>query len=127
MRLTRTQSATLRQLIDARADEILERVRNTLPKPVDESTLERTSVMQDEVDDATISAEEHINHVMHQHYIGELRQIDAARERVEMGLIHCCMDCGGDINFERLRATPFAVRCVDCQERHEYKVKANSR
>jgi RNA polymerase-binding transcription factor DksA len=127
MSLTRTQSQALKQLMDDRADQVLQNIRNTLPKPADETTLERTGVSQDEVDDATTNAEEHLNHTMHRHYVGELRLIDAARERVDKGLIDCCVDCGNEIGYARLHAQPVAVRCVDCQEVYERRAKANSR
>jgi RNA polymerase-binding transcription factor DksA len=29
------------------------------------------------------------------------------------------MDCGTDIGFARLKAFPAALRCIQCQERHE--------
>jgi RNA polymerase-binding transcription factor DksA len=127
MSLTRAQSNALKALMDHRAVEVLENIKNTLPKPADETTLERTGVSQDEVDDATTNAEEHLNHTMHRHYVGELRLIDAARERVDKGLIDCCIDCGNEIGYDRLNVQPYAVRCVDCQQLYERKVKANSR
>jgi RNA polymerase-binding transcription factor DksA len=127
MSLTRTQSQALKQLMDDRANQVLENIRNTLPKPADETTLERTGVSQDEVDDATTSAEEHLNHTMHRHYVGELQLIDAARERVEKGLIDCCVDCNSEIGYERLQVQPFAVRCLECQELYERRGKANNR
>ena len=30
-----------------------------------------------------------------------------------------CMDCGGEIEPERLKALPYAVRCVGCQTKKE--------
>ena len=119
MSLTRAQSNSLKQLMDERAAELEEKIRGTLPKPADDSTLERTGVAQDEVDDATTSAEEHLNHTMHNHYVGEMRLADAARERVASGQVDRCVDCDEPIGYERLRAQPFAVRCVDCQEIYE--------
>ena len=127
MSLTRNQSNTLKQLMDTRAAEKLETNKNNLPKPADETTLERTGVSQDEVDDATTNAEEHLAHTMHRHYVGELRMLDAARERVDKGLIDSCIDCGSEMGFERLNVQPYAVRCVDCQQLHEKKEKANAR
>lgn len=119
MPLTRTQCAELEKLLAERVDELEEKVRSTLPKPADETTLERTGMAQDQVDDATTGAEEHFNHTMHRHYVEEMRQLDAARSRAASGLLDCCADCGGEIGYARLRAQPFAVRCVDCQERYE--------
>jgi len=117
--LTQKQHADLEKVLAERAGEIEEKIRDTLPKPADETTLERTGMAQDEVDDATTGAEEHLNHTMHEHYLEEMRQLDDARTRAASGLLDCCADCGGEIGYARLRAQPFAVRCVDCQERHE--------
>ena len=119
MGLTQAQSAELKKALATRAEELEEKIRETLPKPADETTLERTGMAQDEVDDATTSAEEHFNHTMHTHYVEEMRLIDAARSRASEGLLDCCADCGGEIGYARLRAQPFSLRCVDCQERFE--------
>lgn len=124
MSLTRTQSNALRQLIDERTAELEEKIRGTLPKPADETTLERTGAAQDEVDDATTSAEEHLNYTMHRHYVDEMRLADAARERVASGQVNHCVDCDEPIGYERLQAQPFAVRCVDCQEIYERRSSA---
>ena len=127
MSLTRTQSDTLKQMMEERATDLEQRIRETLPKPADETTLERTGVSQDEVDDATTNAEEHFNHTLHRHYVDEMRQIEAARERVVSGLLDRCADCGEDIGYKRLSVQPFAVRCLDCQDRHERKIAAARR
>jgi DnaK suppressor protein len=122
MSLTQSQSHELKQLIDARAVELQEKIRDTLPKPADETTLARTGLAQDQVDEATTSAEEHLNHTMHERYLEELRQTEAARERAANGLLDCCAECGEEIGYRRLRAQPYAVRCVECQELHERKL-----
>lgn len=127
MSLSHTQSSVLKRIMDNRTEELLEHIRNTLPKPADETTLERTGVAQDEVDDATTSAEEHLNYTMHRHYVGELQLIDAARERIEKGLLDCCVDCDGEIGYARLQAQPYAVRCTDCQERYERRAATQRR
>jgi RNA polymerase-binding transcription factor DksA len=49
----------------------------------------------------------------------ELRELDAALERLAKGTYGTCVDCHGEIDFERLRAWPAAVRCFDCQRVHE--------
>lgn len=51
--------------------------------------------------------------------LDELRGLEAAHGRIESGEFGVCVDCGRDIAFERLRATPTAIRCIDCQTRHE--------
>jgi DnaK suppressor protein len=48
-----------------------------------------------------------------------IERIDAALARLEAGQYGLCTECGADISEARLRALPFAVRCVDCEESRE--------
>lgn len=54
-----------------------------------------------------------------QREISELREIQAAEDRLKRGHCGTCLDCGGPIGFERLLAWPTATRCVPCQEAYE--------
>lgn len=54
-----------------------------------------------------------------QREISELREIQAAEDRLERGHCGTCIDCGGAVGFERLLAWPSATRCVPCQETYE--------
>lgn len=49
---------------------------------------------------------------------------DATHRRYESPLIaegeRICLDCYEPITARRLRAAPQAVRCFDCQQRHEH-------
>lgn len=58
-----------------------------------------------------------------------LRQLALADQRarskepaqwIEDGAVWC-IDCGTEINKERLNAKPNAARCIDCQSLHELK------
>jgi len=51
--------------------------------------------------------------------IQELREVEAALERINMGIYAVCEDCGTTIPYARLEAYPTARRCVVDQERHE--------
>ena len=51
--------------------------------------------------------------------LGELRQVEAACERMAEGTYGQCIDCGRDIDYRRLRVSPAALRCIDCQTRFE--------
>ena len=50
-----------------------------------------------------------------------LQQATAALRKLESapGIYGVCGDCGADISERRLRAIPFATRCLPCQERAE--------
>jgi DnaK suppressor protein len=49
----------------------------------------------------------------------ELRDVEAALARVHAGSYGVCVECGRDIERERLAANPTATRCIDDQRRHE--------
>jgi|RhiMethySRZTD1v2_1073278.scaffolds.fasta_scaffold1854967_1 RNA polymerase-binding protein DksA len=49
----------------------------------------------------------------------ELQQIDIALRRIEEGAYGECIECGTDIEFPRLQAQPTALRCLECQSKHE--------
>lgn len=51
--------------------------------------------------------------------VGELREIEAALQRIEQGEYGNCVDCGGEIGEARLRARPAAARDVRCQSLFE--------
>lgn len=59
--------------------------------------------------------------------IGELRDIEDARERMADGSYGACEECGRDIPVQRLLAQPSARRCVTCQEKFERKYPAAPR
>ena len=48
-----------------------------------------------------------------------VRQIDAALARLSTGAYGRCDVCSGPIPLARLRAVPFATRCVPCQSAEE--------
>jgi RNA polymerase-binding protein DksA len=55
---------------------------------------------------------------------GELRDVELALQRIREGSYGTCVQCGADIEFERLNAQPTALRCVECQTQFE-KLHAN--
>lgn len=49
----------------------------------------------------------------------ELYATESSFARMRNGTYGVCIDCGSQINIERLRAVPTALRCIDCQSRQE--------
>ena len=52
-------------------------------------------------------------------HIEEIRAIDAALMRIADRSYGSCVDCGAEIDMQRLQAYPTAKRCLDCQAMHE--------
>jgi RNA polymerase-binding protein DksA len=51
--------------------------------------------------------------------VNELREVEAALQRIADGTYGECVECGRDIGYERLKAYPTAMRCVVCQAQYE--------
>lgn len=49
--------------------------------------------------------------------LAEIRQIQAALERVEAGTYGVCASCGEDIAPKRLEALPSTLHCLECAAR----------
>lgn len=47
----------------------------------------------------------------------QLKLVDAALERIDSHEYGICLSCGEPISSKRLEAIPWAICCVDCQER----------
>lgn len=52
-------------------------------------------------------------------HLQEIGDLSAALDRIQAGVYGVCLDCGDDIDFERLSAYPSAKRCTRCQRLHE--------
>ena len=52
--------------------------------------------------------------------------IEEALQRMRHGEYGKCIDCGGDIEWKRLQAVPWALRCVDDQEAFEFDARDRS-
>lgn len=52
----------------------------------------------------------------------ELREIDAALERMADGSYGACEVCGAVLSYQRLMAVPYARLCVDCKRREEEEI-----
>ncbi len=51
----------------------------------------------------------------------ELGDVSAALHRLQRGGYGVCADCEAEIPFDRLKAEPWALRCVACEGAHERK------
>ena len=73
----------------------------------------------DQVDQAFVMTSVEMERGLIDRYTQELERIAAVRERLAGGVFGMCVDCGEPIGAARLQAQPTAVRCTDCQWRHE--------
>jgi RNA polymerase-binding transcription factor DksA len=70
-------------------------------------------------DDSVAALVTDIDHAEFERRVAAVRDIDETLDRIDHGQYGTCVDCGGDIDYERLAAFPTAKRDIECQTRHE--------
>jgi DnaK suppressor protein len=101
-----------RQVLTREIDELLARHRRDQRLQREQSVADTGDrSLQDSTGEQQISILEVRNRMRN--------QIDDALRRLQEGTYGTCEDCGREISPERLKAMPFARRCVDCQQKAE--------
>lgn len=119
MALTPQQNRELRSLIDERRRALVDELRDDARRTRAERFGEIAGEVPDSGDESVAALFADLDQAEWGRDIDELRGLDAARERIAHGAYGVCVECGRDIDVERLRAAPAAIRCIDCQSRHE--------
>ena len=77
-------------------------------------------VLADEGHDATqLEGEREIDLALSDLELRELGEVSAALRRLRGEGYGLCTDCEAEIPFDRLKAEPWALRCVDCEAQRE--------
>ena len=119
MALTREQSIELGYVIEERRSALLDELREDVKRVRGEQHEELAGASPDAGDESVAELIAGLDQAEVAREMDELRAIEAARQRFSEGNYGVCLDCGGDIDYRRLRAYPAAIRCIDCQRRHE--------
>ena len=117
--LTQKQNAHLGQLLDTLDNRLHEDIRAALLQSGDQRFIDLAGMVHDIGDEAVADMLAELDNKLVERNIEELGEIEAARKRLAEGNINCCIECGGEIGFERLAAYPVAVRCIVCQGQFE--------
>jgi RNA polymerase-binding protein DksA len=118
-RLSHEQIDELRSSMTVRASQLREEIRQTLLKSDSEQYAMIADQVRDLEDDSFADLMVDVNLAEIDRDLQELRLIDGAMLRVNDGSYGQCDECGLQIDIERLRLTPFASRCFDCQSAFE--------
>jgi len=119
MALTTQQSEELRTVIERRREALMAEIRGDIERLRREQYGELAGQAPDRGDESVAALISDLDHAEVSRDLTELRAFEAARERLAQGTYGQCADCGGEIEYERLRAFPAAARCIRCQRRRE--------
>lgn len=103
---TEDQLMQLGAALEKRYLTLREEIENEIARANDARS--QSMNMPDDIDTALIDRQ-----------INEMRELEVSMEYLNQLEFGDCIDCGGEIGFERLLAQPSAQRCVVCQSKYE--------
>jgi RNA polymerase-binding protein DksA len=118
--LSAEQLAVLKQKLQKRRTELQGEIRDVLLRSDEEPYIELAGRVHDVGEQSVADLLIDFNIALIDRQLRELRDVEAALNRMAMGSYGSCIDCGADISYERLLAYPTAARDVACQAHHEH-------
>jgi len=119
MALTPQQTQELQAAIEQRRAALLAELHEDVERVRRDRFEDLAGAAPDRADESVATLIADLDHAEVGRDLTELRALEAARTRMAEGNYGICADCGGQIDFRRLCASPTAVRCVECQRLHE--------
>jgi DnaK suppressor protein len=117
--LTEQQIEELTLRLTDRTRFLAGRVREELAASDTQHYRDLAGSVTDTADEALASALVDVDTEIIDRHVIELRDIEAARNRMKEKTYGICIDCGDAVAYERLAAYPTAKRCVRCQQQRE--------
>ena len=109
----------LRKMLLERRQEVMKEIDGLIGHRMSDEIQRRVDSAPDVGDQALLDTER-VRDISIMELRNKMRQqIDEALVKLEEGTYGRCADCGAEITEKRLRAVPFARRCVTCQEKEE--------
>jgi len=117
--LSEKQLQQLEQRLRNRREELREIIHRELTSSMQEDYTELAGMVHDTGDESFADLLRGLNITTRARELEEIRDVEAALERIKNGAYAYCVDCSDAITYERLDAYPAAKRCITCQSRHE--------
>jgi RNA polymerase-binding protein DksA len=116
---TDEELAQLKARLQQRYLELREEVRGELERSGDQRYVDIAGSVADPGDDSVADMLLDLNAAIVDRQVREMREVEATLKRLAELDFGDCIECGGEIGFDRLMAYPTAQRCIRCQEVHE--------
>jgi len=118
--LSPSQLDQLAKKLNENYQTLLREVREELKNSGDQHRIDLlNNEPGDSGDESMANALADFNLTILDRHIDDMRDIEAALQRIKNGEYGVCTDCGVDVAFARLQAYPTAKRCIVCQEKRE--------
>jgi RNA polymerase-binding protein DksA len=117
----------LKAQLQSAYDALIEEVREELARSGEQHYIDLAGRVGDMGDQSVADALADLDAAMIDRHVREMREIESALARIAGGTYGDCLDCGGAIGLERLKAYPTALRCVQCQSQHDHQFAHENR
>ena len=117
--LTQKQIAELQRHLRQRHAELRTEIRGELLAADDMRYADLAGRVHDSGEESVADLLSDLDVARIDRQVNEIRSIEAALRRIDMGVYGVCRECDGDIAYARLQSQPVTERCVICQEQHE--------
>lgn len=117
--LTIEQRESIDHLIRARIEMLRGAIGDALRQSGNAEAIGLANHLEEIDDDAVADLERALDATLLERELAELRALESAAGRLHTPEYGVCADCGGNIPYARLKASPAAERCLACQERFE--------
>ena len=118
-KLSEEQLAQLKEMLQHRYLELREEVRGELERSGNQHYADLAGSVADPGDESVADMMVDVDAALVDRQVSEMREVETTLKRLAELDFGDCIECGGEIGFERLMALPTAQRCVRCQELHE--------
>jgi DnaK suppressor protein len=119
MALNPSQTEELRRMMDERRRTLVEELQEGTERARADRFEDLAGQAPDAGDESVATLIGDLDHADVSRDLTEFRALEAARGRMAQGSYGVCADCGGEIEYERLKAAPAALRCIRCQTQYE--------
>jgi DnaK suppressor protein len=109
----------LRKMLLERRQEVLKEIEQLIGHRLSDDAQHRVDSVPDIGDQALLDSQRGRDISILEMRNRMRQNIDEALMRLDEGTYGICSDCGVDISEKRLKAVPFARRCVTCQAKEE--------
>jgi DnaK suppressor protein len=113
----------LRNALQARRREIDASIRERMSSLREERATAGHVVAPDDGEVWDVDVHEDVELALVQMKHETVQRIDDALARLDANEYGHCLECGDEITAARLRALPFAVRCVACEDAREVEAR----
>ncbi|MEW6067551.1 MAG: TraR/DksA C4-type zinc finger protein [Nitrospirota bacterium] len=113
------RKATLRNILLDKRKEIIKEAKSEISKYIKGETKQLVDTALDDGDWSVVDLSEDISLKQLSTHRETLHKIDEVLRKINEGTYGICEDCGEEISEKRLSVMPFAIYCIDCQEKRE--------